>query len=352
MGIILRGLIPNALIHGFFLQNWVYRNKAFATRVQGNVYAALAELDNMQSLMYGSNDFVPYEIKYAENSVTVDKPPYSLVHIIDGRNEYGENICDVDELCEASANAIFLSIGAMGDPVASVVDNLLSHISVQSPEIWNGRYARYSSFGISSIYYPAKELHRIVSLDNAFRLCTLALSEVESVVSDKNAAAKSVQNIKQDVDYLLGQKKLNLLNRGFVSDKICPFKSQIIFQIQPFHVSDKGFPAMIDHQIGLEEQNIEKRLVQLWEENGEQFIKNLIMELELRIEAIKNDSKLDNAYQIGWIEMAILALSVNKDDVTRDINTETENINNLQDNSNKLKELAVKSRYIPGFGGR
>ncbi len=95
MGLLLRHQCPNSLIHGFFLIPWVYRNKAFAYRVSQNAYAALAEIDNLQSIMYGDKHFIPYRMRYGDVQVQADKAPYDLFHVIDGRNEYGENIDDV-----------------------------------------------------------------------------------------------------------------------------------------------------------------------------------------------------------------------------------------------------------------
>lgn len=179
VGILLRKAMPNAVIHGFFLLNWIYRNKAFAFRVGGNVYAALSELDDLQSISYGTPGFVPYEVKYGEDTIRVTSPPYTLFHLIDGRNEIGQNIDDVQRLCDVVANGIFLSTGIMGKPVTSAVDNLLSHINVAKPRIWGGRYARYSSLGVSSMYYPARELHRQAAAQGALNLCQMALGVAE-----------------------------------------------------------------------------------------------------------------------------------------------------------------------------
>ncbi|MFH2057649.1 MAG: tubulin-like doman-containing protein [Pseudomonadota bacterium] len=351
VGIFLRDQVPNALIHGFFLLNWVYRNKAFANRVPCNVYAALSELDNMQSIMFGDKEFAPYKISYADKEVIVDKPPFSLVHLVDGRNEYGQNINEVGNLCETTANAIFLSVGSMGDAVASVVDNLLAHIHVSPPGIWNGKYARYSSFGVSSIYYPAVELHKLISVDNANKLCSMALSEVEGAARNPNAASQRNESIQLDVNNSLGQNALNLLNRVFVSDKVCPFQAPIAFPIQPFFVSDKGFPAMIDHQFAQEKKNLTNKLNLAWEENSKQFIQDTIMALDLKINDIIGSPKFDQAYLKGWIDESIDLLTTQLSEITKAINTETETVNNHLENSTQLKDISVQSRYIPFVGG-
>lgn len=133
MGILLRDALPQALIQGCFVLDWPYRNKAFAERVRGNAYAALSEIDNLQSIMYGAADFAPYTVRYADKTIEVRDPPYSIFHLIDGRNEAGQNIDDVGQLCEAVATAIFLSASSMADQINSVVDNLLTHINLSQP---------------------------------------------------------------------------------------------------------------------------------------------------------------------------------------------------------------------------
>jgi len=351
VGIFLRDQFPEALIHGYFLLNWIYRNKAFAYRVPCNVYAALSELDYIQSIVFGAKDFDPYKIHYAEKEVEVEKPPFNLVNLIDGRNEYGENIHEVGNLCETTANAIFLAVGSLGDAVASVVDNLLSHINSSPPGIWNGKYARYSSFGVSSIYYPAIELHKLISADNAHKLCSMAVAEVEGAARNPDAASRKTESIQLDVNNSLGQNALNVLNRDFVRDKVCPFQAPIAFPVQPFFISDKGFPAMIDHQFQQEKKNLMNKLDLAWEENGKQFIQNTIMTLGLKIDEMTKSAEFDQAYLKGWIDEAVDLLTAQENEVTRVVNTETENVNNHLENTSQLKEISVKSRHIPMVGG-
>lgn len=351
VGMLLRDIMPNTLIHGFFLMDWVYQDKAFAYRVQSNVYAALSELDNIQSIMYGTADFVPYTIRYGDRPVTVEDQPYSLVHLVDGRNEYGENIHEVESLCETVAEAIFLSVGAMGDPVSSVVDNLLSHVNVQQPRTWKGKFARYSSFGVSSIYYPAIELHRFISMDNANRLCELAISEVEQSMSDQEKYTQIKASMEQDIKGVLGEGQLNLLNRTFVRDKICPFQTPITFQVMPYLIADKGFPQLLEQQLSASEKDLEKTLEENRQTLGGQFVDDSLGTLVQKITEIEKDPKLDNAYLQDWIDQAVSLLEDLKEEATREFNRETEKVNNLQDNAAGMLSLAKAARYIPRIGG-
>jgi hypothetical protein len=351
VAILLRNIFPDALIHGFFLLNWIYRNKAFAYRVQGNVYAALAELDNIQSIWYGAKDFVPYEMTYADKAVTVRKPPYDLVNLIDGRNEIGENINEVGALCETVATAIFLSVSAMGDPVDSVEDNLLAHINVQSPRIWNGRFARYSSLGVSSIYYPAKELYELKTCEEAHRLCTQAMEELEGTEADASRAT-DMEHIENDVKHLFGNDQLNLLNRAYVQDKVCPVQMNIALPVKTFHISDKQFPKLIRGLLEKEEKKLKQKIDESFKDNEKIFIEGTVwLALEQKTTEIEKDSKLDAAYLQRWIDVAVGLLEGQNDAVTSDINQEDDNVRNYWEDAEALLKVAQKARFFPGFGG-
>ena len=245
IGILLRDSIPNALIHGYFLLHWPFRNKAFAHRVRGNVYAALSELDNIQSLMYRNGDFSSYEVEYAGRTVKVDKCPYDLCHLIDGRNERGETINEVDQLCETVGNALFLGMSSMAYKINSVTDNLLQHINVGSPKLWNGRYARYSSIGVGSIYYPARELHRCISASSAVALCEEALAE--ALAEDAEARERR----QREIEHEFGRLREGLgLRRELVANKLCP-PPLITFELERGEIADT---EMLQSRLDGEEQ--------------------------------------------------------------------------------------------------
>jgi hypothetical protein len=351
VAILMRDTFKNALIHGFFLLNWIYRNKAFAYRVPGNVYAALSELDNLQSIIFGDRHFVPYSVQYADKKIEVTKPPFELVHLVDGRNEYGENVLEVSELCETIATAIFLSVSAMGDAIASVVDNLLAHVNASPRELWDNRYPKYSSFGLSSLYYPADELYRYIYHSEAEKLCEMALAEVQGGISDPQRFISRDQHIFNDVNMLFGTSQLNLLNRDFVRDKVCPFQAPISFPIQKFQISDKVFPAMIVFQFEQEENNLLGQIQNRHQEDGALFIKEIAASLSLKMRSIEQYPSIDKAFLKKWIESASGLLTKQKEDATRDHNKETDNIRSLREKAESLKQLSVQSRYLPILGG-
>ncbi len=347
----LRDKFENALIHGFFLLNWIYRNMAFAYRVPGNVYAALCELDNLQSISYGDKHFVPYSIQYQDRQIQVNKSPFNLVHLIDGRNEYGENICEVNELCANAATAIFLSVSAMGDAVASVVDNLLMHVNSSPRQLWDGRYPKYSSFGLSSLYYPAKELHSYLYHREAEKLCYMALNEIQTTAADPQQHQRQDEAITSDVDHFFGKEQLNILSRDFVRDAICPFLTPITFTVLPFEISEKNFPGMIEFKLQTEEDTLKNGLQEKWETAGLEMVSETINAIRLKMDNLRKDPAHGGAHLKQWVNAAVDRMTNLKNAATLDKNNENENIRERRSNSDNLKELAVKSSYLPVFGG-
>jgi len=348
MGLLFRDQCPNALIHGFFLMPWVYRNKAFAYRVFQNAYAALAELDNLQSIMYGQKQFVPYQVRYGSHTVTANKAPFDLFNVIDGRNEYGQNIDDVQALCETIANALFLSIGAMSYKVASVTDNLLSHIGVASPRVWDGRYARYSSLGVSSIHYPALELHRLLGAQNALRLCSTALNHLESG-QDAAAAATTVQRVTQDADSFINQ--LNLY-RPNVRAQVCPDQAAVALPMPPnFMIADAGFPQLLQANIQGVQKTLEQSLAGAFAASGRKFIDGLLESIERRLKALVEDPHLDSASRRAWSAHLAGHLRGLLDETAQERVKADALFDGSRQSAQKLLAIATNSRYLPIVGG-
>ena len=348
MGILLRDMRQNSLIHGFFLLPWLYRNKAFAHRVKPNGYAALAELDNMQSIMYGEKDFAPYEITYGDRHVKVEQAPYDLFHLIDGRNEHGENIDDVEALCETIANAIFLSMGSMSYKVSSVVDNLKTFIVVHDPRVWEGRYARYSSLGVSSIHYPAVELHRLLSAANALRLCQSAINEIETGQGETTSGSVDNPQIAQEVDSFLKQINLYASN---VKNQIGGYQGKITVQLENYEISDAEFPALLKARIDGEKKKLQKNLDAMHAGVVRVFRNGLKESLVHRLKTLVEDAKKDSRSRREWAILLADHLTQLRDRTAEEVVQTTERVTNLQKSSDALLETAAASMYIPVFGG-
>lgn len=343
IGILLRHALPDSLIQGFFLLNWIYRNKAFAHRIHGNTYAALAELDNLQSIKYGSKEFIPYSMSYGDTPIQVDQPPYTLFHLIDGRNENGENVNDASELCDLVGNAIFLSLGSMGDPVNSVIDNLKNHISTQSPKIWDGRYARYSTIGVSSIYYPACELHRLVSLDNAIKHCRTAIAEVEG----KDTISQGPP-LDQDINSLINNLTLTRTNIRLGS---CPFHGDGDFEVQNYQIADSGFPGLISDAIQDAEKDFVNGIQQSHDDKGKAYLDSILLGIRAKLTELEKNSSLGPAYRRQWIDQTKEIITTWQNEAAQDAQRTQEEENNLREAAANQLSIATQSRYIPLVGG-
>lgn len=348
VGILLRDALPQALIQGCFVLDWPYRNKAFAARVRGNVYAALSEIDNLQSLMYGAADFVPYTVRYADKSIEVRDPPYSLFHLIDGRNEVGQNIDDVGQLCEAVATAVFLSASSMADQINSVVDNLLTHINLSQPRVWKGRYARYSSLGVSSIYYPARELQRLLTAESALRLCAAAIAEIESgVVASNNAVPVAAGDPRQQEvgDFLV---RHGLDRRETIRDGVCPCFPDFTFTVEPFEISD---PTLLKTKADGELANCETMVKEAAEGDGRVFVEAKLDVLGQKLATIRTDEKLTTAARRAWLQALIDRLMDWDKETANELSTATARVTDRAAAVSAQLEIVLAARYFPIFGG-
>jgi Tubulin like len=327
VGILLRDMMPTALIHGFFMLDWLYRRNAFAYRVGGNVYAALAELDNLQSITYGSDTFVPYQVNYGHKTIQVEKPPYTLFHLIDGRNETGENISDPNEVADIIASAIYLSVGEMGPAIASVVDNLMTHIGVGAPHVWQGKYARYSSLGVSCIYYPARALHRREAAEQALQLCEAAIKEAGSATAGSQLAAHA-DNIKQDVDGLV--KFLGLAGDPVLKpilDAIEPKLTPPAFPPPtPYEVTDSSFPSILAQRQQDEEAGSDRDVQSAFETHGLPIIATAVATVTKKLQQLEQDRSLSPSYRREWVTAARAALEVLSHKATEQLNQATEQL--------------------------
>jgi len=340
VGIILRDKLPNALVHGFFLLDWVYRNKPFTHRIAGNVYAALAELDSLQSVMLQDARQVPYRMQYGARQVEVRTPPYTLFHLIDGRNEYGQNVDDPDELCDIVANAIFLSVGSMGHQIASVVDNLLAHVNASNPALWHGRYARYSSLGVSSIYYPAREFHRLHALQNALRLCREAQADVGGEAGrpvDRDAIEQTL-------------KDLDLRNRDALRAGLCPTSGVTTLSYQPFHVSETAFPSMLRSAADAAERQLEAELDRAHADDGERFFADMSAALKQRITDMVGTRTLDAGHLRDWIAGVRAALETQRTTAVDERNRAREETARGREAVAELMGAAQVAPHRPIFG--
>jgi hypothetical protein len=342
VGILLRDQMPKADIHGCFLLNWIYRNKAFAHRVSGNVYAALCELDNLQSIKFGAPGFVPYKVVYGNRTIEVKEPPYTLFHLIDGCNEIGQNIDDVQRLCDVVASSIFLSTGVMGRPVTSAVDNLKAHISVSSPQLWGGRYARYSSLGVSSLYYPARELHRLEAAECALNLCRFALGASENETPpDEKAVTGSMET------FFNGSE----ISRTTVRNLVCPSRPEVNFQVEKYEIEDREFPDSLKLKWEDEQKAVAARLDRIYESSGSTKVNEKRSLLAGYLDNMQKDVSQRTAFLRDWVKAASEKINSWDMEAAKEAATLAQDIENKKKSAEDLLGKAAKAFHIPFVGG-
>ncbi|MCM8595566.1 tubulin-like doman-containing protein [Accumulibacter sp.] len=349
MGILLRALMPQALIHGCFVLDWPYRNKPHATRVRGNAYAALAEIDHLQSIVFGAAQHVShYTVHYADRTIEVREPPYSLFHLIDGRNEHGQNIDNVSQICETVATAVFLSVSRMADRVRSVVDNLLAHINVGQPRVWNGRSARYSSLGVSSIYYPARELHRLLAADSALQLCMAAIGDLEKgaiSVGGATAPASDTHTQQGLKDFLV---RHGIDRRETIRNGVCPPASEVGFAVERFELADmsllrpKKEGALAQCQTQVDDAAAG---------DGKAFHEAKLEVIERKLSDLARDTTLSSAARRAWCQAAIECFGAWDAEAARELSAATMQVNDLGAQADAQLEVVEKAHYFPVFGG-
>ena len=343
MGILLRRKLPKAIIQGFFLLDWIYRNKSFAKRVRGNVYAALSELDYLQSSMFGKNTR-PYKISYLGEEVPIHAQPYSLTHLIDGRNENGQNLREVKDVCTTAADAMFLSMGSMGGPVASVVDNLLAHINTANPRIWRGKAARYSSFGVSSLYYPAEEMHRIVSAQNALALVNEAMARVGPTATPADSREPDAADASSFMRTALN------CQRAFVKEKLVPSRPETSFFVENFEISDPDFPSLLQSRQAKEEQDVKIGLKKQRDES-QGFVDDCIAAIRTKVAALRANRSLGGAYLKHWMGEALLYIEDLEDQAGQDINRISAGVSSQRSVAAGCLDTAGMARWLPLLGG-
>ena len=231
MGIMCRDLtkVQDTFITGYFMLPWIYRDKPATFRTPSNTYAALSEIDTLLEQSIEEDGDVPLtqqgeplKVIHCNDVVSVTDPPFQLFHLIDGRNEFNENVNSVDALAGSIAQAIFLNLGAMGRKADDHINNVLSSIHAMDPQLWDGKQPFYTSFGVGSLVYPAEENHLMRSLAGADRLADSAIQDClargtqvepsqqvyDSVRSFQRANDLASENMPQFMGSLLNVKSL------------------------------------------------------------------------------------------------------------------------------------------------
>lgn len=230
-------------IVGVFLLSWVYENMPTTQNCRANSYAALCELDyfmNLSSLPAKEKSKNAYKAYY-NREVSIEGSPFDVVQLVDGRNEYGENKADVGKLIAAVSDAIACAVSELGDHAGSHLDNIIGTFAALPPGLWSGRFPHYTSFGVSALYYPAKENHAIQSLTSAIALLD------EAKIFCKTSGAVSSADVTHELDSFLDDIQLDSDNpQAFASRLLGITGSDLQVKVpQDFDYGSRGIESRI-----------------------------------------------------------------------------------------------------------
>ncbi|MBN1567632.1 MAG: hypothetical protein JXA73_07280 [Acidobacteria bacterium] len=342
-GFFLRHLLPRSIIQGYFLLHWPYRNKPFAPRTPGNVYAALTELDYFQSIRPQDaaerKDLGADAINYGGEQAKIEYPPFSIVNLVDGRNEVGQNVSSLDMLCEIIAQAVVLSAGPIGAGLRSVTDNLATLIGAPDFNIWDGKNACYSSLGVSSIYYPAPELQRAVASTNALALSQQALAEATEEFSKEK-----VKLLEQQIHTDVVTSIKNLETYLGVKQRISPSAIDISFRLQRFQTKDV---ELLTQAQKAEEEIVADQLKADFQTHGTALIQTQQNDLQKKLDALSADPKIGILHKSMWLKEAIEILEKQKQEASKVLADATNKLNDLRTSASDYLQQISQHRYIP-----
>ncbi len=171
----------------YILMPWVY--KSLANTAYENTYAGLVEMNRLAKLN-ASNSL---RIRYSDGrDFILDECPFHIVNLVDGQCANGERLAKAEDLVTFIAESVYHLTGALGAPARSVYDNIISLKNGLSPSDWDGSSAIYSTIGVSTIRYPAPEMHRAV-------VCQRTADMLHQIRQEIVAAATSVEQTPPEV---------------------------------------------------------------------------------------------------------------------------------------------------------
>lgn len=173
---------------GVLLLPGIFNRLAGVALVKPNAYGALKEIEYL-STMKGS-----FQVDYGMRRVTVDRPPFDLVYLVDNINEQGRVVTEPHDLVSLIADGMYVQIGSqIGVDSANAVDNIKTQIATAGRV--KGRSPQYCSFGVASLTMPSFDA---LMYEDAKRL----------VNDDLLNGAVSDTEVEQDVQRFVDQARL------------------------------------------------------------------------------------------------------------------------------------------------
>jgi hypothetical protein len=126
----------------------IKRTSIIRDKNRANTYACLKELDH-----FISNP--RWVCLYPDGvRVEVSSPPFDFMYMVDLRNQRGERLNSIDDICEMIASAIFLSTGL---PTAREMErqDTISHTTLARIQ---GKFRAFSSVAATSLIFPKERI--------------------------------------------------------------------------------------------------------------------------------------------------------------------------------------------------
>lgn len=122
-----------------------------------NGYGALYDLDY---LMHHNFDKKPLQIKYANKTIQIDKPPFDLVFTINNSDKNANTYTKVNDLTELIGLAMFTGASELSGSMASSYDNVKTVIAGGSMKV-EDKHSWACGLGLSELYYDGNKLGNI-----------------------------------------------------------------------------------------------------------------------------------------------------------------------------------------------
>ena len=122
-----------------------------------NGYGALYDLDY---LMHHNFDKKPLQIKYANKTIEIDKPPFDLVFTINNSDKNANTYTKVNDLSELIGLAMFTGASELSGSMASSYDNVKTVIAGGSMKV-EDKQSWACGLGLSELYYDGNKLGNI-----------------------------------------------------------------------------------------------------------------------------------------------------------------------------------------------
>ena len=333
---------------GIFLLPWVYEDLPTTQNCRSNGYAALCELDylmDLSNLRRAGGAPRRYRAFYT-SEVDVDRSPFDLVHLIDGRNELGENRANVGDLIAAVSDAITCEVSELGVHAGSHLDNIIGTFSQLPPDLWGGRFPHYTSFGIGTLYYPAQEKHAIQSLTSAIAL----LDEAKVYCEDSSAISSDV--LGAEIDACLNDLQVDERNHEMFARQLLGITgSDTQFRFaRDFDYGSRGLGARVT---SLRHQYV-NRLEQILNDRGESYLSEKRNEFidKIRDRAARRrreeaDGRRSPLFTLSWLErlhQTIDSLHDQFNETIRGCNLDIANLEN--DENGHLEDIRAGSHGI------